>query len=159
MKIFLVSIFVICISNAFSQSNYDDIRGEYIRYCGKIDSLTTMKNVKFVDSVAKLSIQLGVEHFLEDYSDAYYSKFTLTKDRNDLLVALNAHTRNWERFGNTHSLYELVSSYAAFDCEMSNKYRRLLLDKINRNELDFPENKEIYLQQLDVIKEHVCIDD
>lgn len=156
MKIFLVSIFVFCISNTFSQTNYDDIRGEFIRYCGNIDSLTTMKNVKFVDSVAKLSIHTGLDHFLEDYSSAYYSKYLITNERNDLIVAINADTRSWERFGNTHSLYELVSSYAAFDCEMSKKYRSLLLDKINRNELDFPDNKEIYLQQLDLIKEHVC---
>jgi len=157
MKYWVVIIFFVTLqSPAISQLNYDDIRSNLVSYCRKVDDSIIMQNVNFVDSVSKLKIESGLDHFLEDYARAYYAKYMITKDRNDLIISINAHARHWEQFNSTSALYGLASSYAAYDCFMSLKYIKILESKIEKNELDFPENKEVYVSQIAIIREALC---
>lgn len=157
MKYKALFIFLVVLSStAICQLNYDDIRSNLITYCGKVDDSIILQNASFVDSVSKLDLESGLDHFLEDYARAYYAKYMITKDQNDLIVSINAHTRRWEQFNSTSALYNLASSYAAFDCFMSLKYIAILEDKIKKNELDFPENKELYVSQIAIIREMLC---
>lgn len=152
----LLIFFVFLQTTSYGQVHYDEIRSKLITYCGKVEDSIIWYNANFVDSVAKLKIESGLQHFLEDYGRVYYAKYLITKDRNDLIVSVNAHTRNWDQFGSTLALYNMVSSYAGFDCYMCLKYLTLLEDKIEKNELDFPENKDLYISQIAIIREVLC---
>ncbi len=152
----LVIFFIFTQSVSFAQVNYDEIRSKLITYCGEVEDSIIWQNVYFVDSVSKLKIEHGLEHFLEDYARSYYAKYMITKDHNDLIVTINVHTRNWEQFNNTNALYNMASNYAGFDCFMSLKYLAILEDKIEKNELDIPEDKELFVSQIAIIREMLC---
>lgn len=157
MKYTMLFLFVLLIQRpSFGQLNYDDIRDNIITYCGKVNDSIIWHNAHFVDSVSKLKIANGLDHFLEDYARAYYAKYMLTKDRHDLIVSINAHTRRWEQFNSIDALYNMASCYAGFDCYMSLKYFKILEEKIEKNEIDFPENKELYVSQMALVREMIC---
>lgn len=104
MKLTLLLFFSLIFQNSFSQVNYDDLKGQYVTYCGIGDSTTVLKNVAFVDSVSLLKIDNGLEDFLMNYGQAYHAKYLFTNEKIDLIMCISAHTRCWEQFKNTRAL-------------------------------------------------------
>lgn len=156
MKRVLLTMLLMLSMNVESQVNYNNIQDEFVRACGRMDSLTVFQNVNFVDSIGLLDVQEGKEQFLMDYGQAYVAKYALTTNRNDLIIALNAYSRCWELFGSTRALYQLAANYAAFDCDMAKKYMNELEEIMDADGLNFKENEKTYRDQLAAMREFVC---